>query len=158
LRIKTIEELRKEYEEETRKVLKKYEKHKKLFDDYHKKKVSWEDLEKHFTPMELARLENKGKLMRHKTPEQIEREKEWARRERLEAKLSPKELEIRRKFKKKTVMPISGSCWGGQKFITWGYEYTDEQIKELKKIPIEVAKKVLTPKEFKKVKREVYGE
>jgi len=148
-------------EEET---LEKYKTNKevqRIIKKFNEKKMGWPELidklRKYYIPIEsMLYLKKKGIIK--KTSEEIEEEKERARRERLEAKLSPEELKIRRKIKKKSRVPLSWSCFGGRVNIHYGYAYTKEQIKELKKIPIKTVKKVLTPKEFKTFKKEVYRE
>ena len=142
--------------------LKKYEKHKKLFRDYEKGKATWKDLLKYFTDLELVTLANRNKFKIRKTPQQIKEEleekKKQERIKRLESKLTPEELKIRREFQKKVLMMDIISRNGPYINLYWTMGYTKPQLKKLRKIPIKVAKKVLLPEEFEEVKKKVYEE
>ncbi|MFA5406515.1 MAG: hypothetical protein WC307_04120 [Candidatus Nanoarchaeia archaeon] len=145
--------------------LKKFEKHKKLFEAYEKRKIKWEDLLVHFTDWELVHLSNKNKFKEIKTPEQLkserEAEAELARVKRLDSSLSPSDLLVRQEFKSYHFEPepLSRSVRDKDQLVIldWEVSYDNDLLKKLKKYPIGLAKRVLTPKEFKLIKETVYG-
>ncbi len=102
-------------------------------------------------------LKEKGILKTFKSPEELrEEERERARVKRLESKLSPDDLKLRKDFLKRYMVIDAVSGYAGGLFH-WDMIHTPEQKKRLRKIPLSKAKKLLTPKEFKEVKVEIYG-
>lgn len=127
-------------------------KEKRLINRYHREEISHDELKKEIGKERISKLFLKGKIILAPKGVRYDIFKE----KKLESELTPEELEIRKEFLEKKDTPISESQFDGHHHVTFSMEYTDEQLKKLKKIPVKTARKVLTPKEFKIVRREVY--